>query len=309
MSLFFGIRNRSGTFNHIEEHQAISEHSEQDNGPSNRRPKAILAAIAGVAGLGLGYLYVGRPRLAFIPFLAVFGTIAVAGWTRLILEPSGLYVAYALVLLFFLASIIHPAIVAYKLNELAARPFNRGWIYTVWIVVFGIFGTLIGENRASLFGFEPFRIPSSSMAPTIQRNDLIMVDTWRFRHTNPEINDLVVFDLPDNSGTKYQFRIVGTPGDTIQIREDVLIRNGVAILEEFIEVSEGRAGIMSNFGPMDVPDDHFLVLGDNRHNARDSRFLGPIHRDLLHGRVEYRWFASDDGISWARFPERLTANE
>ena len=66
--------------------------------------------------------------------------------------------------------------------------------------------------------------------------------------------------------------------------------------------------MMSNFGPLVVPDDHYLVLGDNRHNARDSRFIGPIHKGLLHGRVEYRWFASDDGINWSRFPEMLTSD-
>ena len=51
-----------------------------------------------------------------------------------------------------------------------------------------------------------------------------MVDTWRFRHSSPALNDLVVFDLPDSPGTKYHFRVVGTPGDSIEIRDDVLIR-------------------------------------------------------------------------------------
>lgn len=246
--------------------------------------------------------------MAFVPFVAVFGTIAIAGWTRFILEPSGVYVAYTLVLLLILISIIHPAFVAFRLDALAAKPFNRGWIYVVWIVASGVLVTLIAENRASLFGFEPFRIPSSSMAPTVQRNDLIMVDTWRFRRSSPMINDLVVFDSPDSFGTKYQYRVVGTPGNTIEIRDDMLIRNGAAIVEEFIQVSNAGAGMMSNFGPMVVPEDHFLVLGDNRHNARDSRFIGPIHKNLLHGRVEYRWFASGDEISWSRFPQRLTTD-
>lgn len=243
-----------------------------------------------------------------MPFLAVFGSIALAGWTRLIIEPAGVYVAYSLALLFWLVSIIHPTVVAYKLDELTTKPFNRGWIYVVWIFGIGFIGSEIAQNRAFLFGFEPFRIPSSSMSPTVQRNDLIMVDTWRFRHSNPAINDLVVFDLPNNPGTKYHFRVVGMPGDAIEIREDVLYRNGAPIAEEFIRVSDSQVGMMSNFGPMAAPDDHYLVLGDNRHNANDSRFIGPIHKDLLHGRVEYRWFASDDGISWSRFPTKLTAD-
>ena len=88
----------------------------------------------------------------------------------------------------------------------------------------------------------------------------------------------------------------------------MLIRNGAPVVEEFIILTGARAAIMSSLGPMFVADDHYIVLGDNRHNARDSRFIGPIHKDLLHGRVEYRWFASDDGISWSRFPEKLSGD-
>ena len=272
---------------------------------TSRRPSALLAALAGIFGLGLGYLYVGRLRLAFVPFVTVVGTIAIAGWTRLIIEPAGVYIAYSLALLFWLVSIIHPAIVAYRLDALAARPFNRGWIYVLWIVSTGLFGSYVGENRGSLFGFEPFRIPASSMAPTIQKNDLVMADTWYFDRSAPGINDLVVYSMLDNPDTKYLKRVVGLPGDIIEIREDILIRNGEPVAEEYIQLSGPPIGRLSNFGPVTVPDNQYFVLGDNRHNSRDSRFTGAIPRESLHGRVEYRWFAYDDGISWSRFPARL----
>ena len=240
--------------------------------------------------------------------MAVFGTIAIAGWTRLIIEPAGLYIAYLLALVFWLVSIIHPTIVAYKLDELAAKSFNRGWVYVLWIVSVGLIGSYIAENRAFLFGFEPFRIPASSMAPTIQSNDLIMADTWYFKRATPLIDDLVIYDMPDNPGTKHLKRVVGLPGDTIEIRDDVLIRNGQPVTEDYIQIAGSPGGTLSNFGPVDVPSDHYFVLGDNRHNSRDSRFVGPIHNDLLHGRVEYRWFAHNDGISWSRFPVELTTD-
>lgn len=224
----------------------------------------------------------------------------------MIIEPAGIYVAYLLALLFWLVSIIHPTIVAYKLDELVARTFNREWVYVLWIVSVGLIGSYVAENRAFLFGFEPFRIPAGSMAPTVQRNDLIMADTWYFKHATPAIDELVIYDMPNSPGTKHLKRVVGLPGDTIEIREDVLIRNGQTVAEEYMQLGESRGGILSNFGPVDVPIDHYFVLGDNRHNSRDSRFVGPIHEDLLHGRVEYRWFAHDDGVSWSRFPVRLT---
>jgi len=189
---------------------------------------------------------------------------------------------------------------------LAPKSFNRGWVYVLWIVSIGLVGSYIAENRAFLFGFELFRIPAGSMAPTVQSNDLIMADTWYFKRNTPAIGDLVIYDLPDNPGTKFLKRVVGLPGDTIEIREDVLIRNGERVAEEYIQLTGSSGGILSNFGPADVPSDHYFLLGDNRHNSRDSRFVGPIHQDFLHGRVEYRWFAQSDGISWSRFPVKLT---
>ncbi len=244
-----------------------------------------------------------------MPFIAVFGTVAVAGWTRLIVEPAGLYISYFFALLAWFVSIIHPTIVAYKLDELAARSYNRGWVYLLWIVSSGLIGSYVAENRASFFGFEPFRIPAGAMAPTVQQNDLIMADTWYFNHATPKIDELIIFDIPDDPGTKYLKRVVGLPGDTIEIRDDVLIRNGQPIAEEYIQLGESAGRVLRNFGPVEIPIDHYFVLGDNRHRSKDSWFIGPIHEDLLHGRVEYRWFAWDDGVSWSRFPTKLTPDE
>ena len=280
---------------------------DRDNGTGTRRPRAALAAVAGIVSLGLGYLYIGRVRLALAVPALIFGLVALAGWTRFVMEPVGFYVLCALILSLWLTSIVHPTIAAYRLDDLAAKPFNRAWVYMAWIAAFAVTNYYASENRAALFGFESFRIPAGSMSPTVQRNDLIMVDTWYFERRRPAIDDLVVFDMPASAGTKYIKRIVALPGDTLEIREDVLLRNGESVVEPFIQLTARAGGIMSNFGPVVVPDEHYFVLGDNRHNSRDSRFIGSIHEKVLYGRAEHRWFAYADGISWPRFPERLNA--
>lgn len=279
----------------------------QPNAVSEKRnPKPFSAALAGFLGLGLGYLYIGRARVAFMTFLAVYGSFALVAWTRLITEPAGVYLASFLAIAIWLVSIVHPAIVAYKTDQLPLRAFNRGWIYIGWFIGAALIGNLLSEYRAVVFGFEPFRIPSTAMAPTLQRDDLIMVDTWRFRRTTPNINDLIVFDLPEDRSIKYLFRVVGLPGNTIEIDDDVLLRNAATVSESYIQVSEENAGRSGDFGPIVVPENHYFVLGDNRHNARDSRFIGAIHERLLHGRVEYRWYSSDEGFSWSGLPAKLT---
>ena len=273
-----------------------------------RRPRAALAAIAGLVSPGLGYLYVGRLWLALAVPAVLIGTAALAGWTRSVMEPLGMYAAAAVIALLRLISIVHPATIAYRLGELPARSFNRWWVYLIWIAAIGVVNYHASENRGALFGFEPFRIPASSMSPILERNDFIMVDTWYFERRSPAINDLVVHDLPADRNVKYVKRVVGLPGDSLEMRDNVLFRNGQAVSEPFVRISTAQRGPLSDFAPIDVPDDHYYVLGDNRHNSRDSRFIGPIHRDLLYGRVEYRWFAYADGIRWSRFPARLSVD-
>ena len=272
---------------------------------SERPARASLAFLGGVICPGLGYLYAGRLRFAVATVLALFGIVAVAGWTRLILLPPSYYVTLALLLLVYLASCIHAAVIARRAGTLAAKPYNRVWIYLLWFAGLVVIGNVTPLFRADLFGFEPFRIPSSSMLPTLRPGDLIIVDTWRYASQDPAIDDLVVFDQPKNVGVKYVFRVVGLPGDRIELRDNQLYRNGAAVAEDFIQLTRLVAGRSSDFDPLVVAEDHFLVLGDNRHNARDSRYIGPIPRDLLHGRVEYRYFAYDQGITWSRFPALL----
>jgi len=272
---------------------------------STRRPRTLLALLGGIVAPGVSFLYVNRPVLALLPLLGAFGISAIAGWTRLVLIPAGLYAMYVIAIAVTLFSIIYPVLIAYRTEELPRRAYNRVWVYAVWFVLVVLVVNLIAANRAYLFGFEPFRIPSSSMAPTLRHHDEILVDTWRYRESSPQLDELVVFDLPDGSGLQYVFRVVGLPGDAIEIRDDVLFRNGNAINESFTQHLRRENLRLTNYGPVVVPDDHCFVLGDNRHSARDSRYIGPVSRDLLHGRVEFRWFAYDEGIDWSRFPTRL----
>ncbi len=270
-----------------------------------RRVNPGLAILAGLICPGLGYLYVGRIRFALATVLALFAVVAVAGWTRLILVAAVYYVTLALVILVYLVSCSHSALIARRSRVMPPKPYNRVWAYLAWVVGLLILGEFTPLYRAAVFGFEPFRIASSSMAPILQRGDQVVVNTWRYSSRDPVIGEIVVFDLPRDIGVKYVFRVVGLPGDTIELRNNQLYRNGEAVSENYVLITGPASGRSSDFDPLVVAKDHFLVLGDNRHNARDSRFIGPIHRDLLHGRVEYRHFAYDDGINWSRFPAVL----
>ena len=280
-------------------------HMAPGTNPADRSIGPVQAVLLSVFGFGLGYVYVGRMRLAFVYFGALLGVFAVAGWTRLVLHPVAVYALAVVALSITLFVLIHCAMLAISNRSAAAKTYNRGWVYVVWIIASMVLAEVMLQSRASIFGYEPFHVPATSMAPTIKQGDFLMTDTWRYDRSAPDIGELVVFGLPTDPRIKYVKRVVGLPGDSIEIRDDILYRNGEAIDEPYILVSPGGSTGMSNFGPVVTPDDHFFMLGDNRHRSRDSRFIGAISRSLLHGRVEHRWFAYNDGILWDRFPERL----
>ncbi|MEO1246638.1 MAG: signal peptidase I [Pseudomonadota bacterium] len=273
---------------------------------SMRSLKVWRAGLAGIAGVGMGYLYIGRIRLAFAALLLLLGLFAVAGWTRLVLEPRTLYFFAAVVLTVALAMIIHPMLLARSIKSAPRSGVNRWWIYLVWILASVLSGDLLRAVRPVVFGFEPFRMAAGSMAPTLERGDYLMADTWRLKSADPEFGDLVVFDLPDNSKVRYLFRVVGLPGDTVELRDAKLYRNARLQREPYLPATVYLSDRSWNYGPITLDDSSFFVLGDNRDNARDSRYLGPVRRELLHGRIEHRWFAFDGEIEWDRFPERLS---
>jgi signal peptidase I len=181
-------------------------------------------------------------------------------------------------------------------------------------------------------------VPSGSMNPSIVEGDRIFVNklayglkvpftTWHLAHWDqPQRGEIVVFRSPVD-GTRYVKRVVGLPGDTIQMIDNRLLINGVAARYESVgSPSRGRilaseviAGeshpVMAtpalparrNFGPIAVPLDQFFVLGDNRDNSADSRFIGFIPRDNILGRSSAVVLSLDPNNYWPKWERTLMA--
>lgn len=180
------------------------------------------------------------------------------------------------------------------------------------------------------FVFEPFRIPSGSMMPTLLQGDYIFVKKYayglRLPVTEAEIletgapkrGDVVVFRLPEDPDVNYIKRVVGLPGDRVEYVDHRLTINGepvqlvrdsagdrAAALPRFIEDLDGRSHAIliadpdnsMRDGAYEVPEGHYFMLGDNRDNSRDSRFLGPIPESHLVGEAVRVWMHMD-GLEW-----------
>jgi signal peptidase I len=132
-----------------------------------------------------------------------------------------------------------------------------------------------------IFIIEPFYIPSGSMEPTLQEGDRIIVSKISYYFQEPQRGDVVVFKYPLNQKRNFVKRLIATGGETVALRNSRLYINGQAVPEDYLP--EGLR--FNNFGPKEVPQDSYLMLGDNRNNSEDSRVWGFLPRDLMIGKA------------------------
>jgi signal peptidase I len=223
--------------------------------------------------------------------------------------------ALSLGILFDLFFAVHAWSDAKRRGTVEMKPFQRWWIYIGFALV--LYGIPDGYGLFMPSRFLSFQIPSESMVPTLLVGDRLVADGWSFWHKEPQRGEVIVFDYPKDPSVKYVKRLVGIPGDTIEVRDGELYLNGKIVEQERsgravdpvggwqpVEYIENLAGIrhivyrtqpmlVEKYGPMLVPPDHFFMMGDNRDRSSDSRIWGFVKRDQLIGRMVYVYFSWD----------------
>lgn len=165
------------------------------------------------------------------------------------------------------------------------------------------------------FVVQAFKIPSGSMLQTLQIGDHLLVnkfkygihmpfmDRYIFEFDGPDFQDIIVFEFPEDPSKDFIKRVVGKPGDVIEIRDKRFYRNGEIVREEYIQHTDERVvDRRDDFGPYTVPEDSYFVLGDNRDESYDSRFWGSVEREKILGkawRIYWSW-ENITNIRWGR---------
>ena len=158
------------------------------------------------------------------------------------------------------------------------------------------------------FVVQAFKIPSGSMLETLQIGDRLLVnkflygiklpfsDRYLIKGADPERGDIIVFRYPRDPSTDFIKRIVGVPGDIIEMRHKVLYLNGKILTEPYVQHLEANSFVMQRdfWGPITVPDNAYFVLGDNRDNSLDSRYWGFVEREAIRGKA-WRIYWSSNG--------------
>ncbi|MDR9403514.1 MAG: signal peptidase I [Halothece sp. Uz-M2-17] len=148
------------------------------------------------------------------------------------------------------------------------------------VLAFGV-RTFVAEARY---------IPSTSMLPTLKINDRLLIEKIGYRFTSPERGDIVVFSPTESlkhQGYHDAFikRVIGLPGETITVSGGVVTVDGEPLSENYLADEPDY-----DFGPVTVPEDHYLVLGDNRNNSYDSHYWGFLPRENIIGRAAVRFW-------------------
>ncbi|MGI8387593.1 signal peptidase I [Robertmurraya sp. P23] len=145
------------------------------------------------------------------------------------------------------------------------------------------------------FVFAPYIVDGASMEPTLHDQEKIFVN--KVNTDKIEREDIVIIK---GEGENYVKRIIGLPGDMIEIREDQLLINGVVHSEEYLESNREQAHeqgsvLTGDYGPTLVPEGHYFVLGDNRLRSMDSRNgLGFIKKEKIVGVSEFVFYPFSD---------------
>ncbi|MBX6394544.1 MAG: signal peptidase I [Alicyclobacillaceae bacterium] len=159
-----------------------------------------------------------------------------------------------------------------------SSPWRELWEWAVAVVIALLLAYLI-----RLFVFEIFVVDGESMEPTLHNGERLIVDKIVYDFGSPHYGDVVIFRYPADPSQDFVKRVIGLPGDRIEIRGGVVYRNGQP-LEEPYTAEAPRAP----FGPAVVPPGHVFVLGDNRNHSKDSRdpSVGMVPYGNLIGRAD-----------------------
>ena len=174
-----------------------------------------------------------------------------------------------------------------------ARPFSQGKSvlreYAEALIVAVLLALVI---RA--FVVQAFKIPSGSMLPTLQIGDHILVNKFLYYFVPIRRGDIVVFKFPQDETRDFIKRIIGLPGETLEIRGKQILINGAPLKEPYAVYSDGpfaRGGNRDRLGPLVIPAGQLFMMGDNRDHSMDSRVWGYLDVHKIKGKAFIVYFS------------------
>jgi signal peptidase I len=313
--------------------------------PTTRR--RWLAALLSLPLPGLGHLYLGFPYQAMVAFAVpwIAGAVAllVLFWAPRPLNAVAIW-------LIPLGGIVGVVVHVWRQTRRAANPYvlkwyNRWYVY-VPLIAFAMLVLSPAQQRLLRSSLQAFRIPSGSMEPALLVDDFIFVDKRAAARQHLRRGDVITFRSVEEDSLLVIKRIVGLPGDTLQMTAGALFLNGLPAEESYCRCAHGQkqedpvlrakmqhwqlvhyvgtspesyAPDVEEWGPLVVARDSFMVLGDNRDASYDSRYYGFLPSDHIIGQPMMVYWSFDpesykalpllSAVRWSRVGLRVEGEE
>jgi signal peptidase I len=181
------------------------------------------------------------------------------------------------------------------------------------------------------FVVQAFKIPTGSMENNLLIGDQLLVNKFVFAPTatglerlllpirDIERGEILVFKFPEDPDRDFIKRVIGLPGETLEMRNKKIYINGKLLDEPYVHFlfpisdSEGPGdadfsggGVQRNYGPVTIPPDMYFMMGDNRDNSEDSRYWGFMPRSYVKGKALFVYFSfGEDGVRWSRMLHQI----
>src|ERR1700675_3483466 len=141
-----------------------------------------------------------------------------------------------------------------------------------------------------VFLYQPVKVEGTSMAPLLSDQERIFINKFVYRFEPIQRRDVVVFWYPLDHSKSFIKRVIGLPGENVEIRQGIVYVNGRAIDEPYVPAQYED---MSDYGPVRVPKDSYFVMGDHRISSNDSRVFGSVPSKFIYGRAVFAYWPVD----------------
>lgn len=259
-----------------------------------KRRRPLLACFLSLITPGLGQLYNGQMTKAIAFYGSALLFYPILSLTRLSFHFSSMVLLLIVALLFLAVVMCDAGFSAHRLKLVDIQQYNRWYVYLAAFLVHVLVITPLMVSVLFPRPIKAYKIPSGAMRPTLYIGDHIIATLASPPEYTPGRGDIAIFVYPVDPSKDFIKRIIGLPGEEIEIRDKKVIINGREFQDPWgVYTAPNNVDKRDHFGPVVIPAGKYFTMGDNRDHSYDSRFWGFVDNSKIKGKALYVYWAKD----------------